>query len=220
MVTRAWHGVIAALTAFALVGQAVLTIDRDRSFVNFLSYFTIESNILVLVTCVLLVVRPDRGGTAFEVLRLGSLTAITVTGLVYATVLAGNGDFTGIEWWFDKIFHYIVPAMSVVGFLAFRPRTVLSTRATWSLAFPIVWLAYTLVRAEVAEPVYVLTPTQDAHVPYGFLDAAENGAVAVTIACLIITAVFVALELGYIRWSRRDTEPAVVESGDHDHLSS
>ena len=205
--TRLWHGLIAALAAFALVGQAALTIDRDRSFVNFISYFTIESNLLVLVTCLLLVQRPDRGGTAFGLLRLGSLTAITVTGIVYATILAGNGDFRGIEWWYDKIFHYVVPAMSVIGFLAFRPRTPLTRTALWSLAFPIAWLAYTLVRAEVAEPVYALTSTSTstttAHVPYGFLDVADHGAGVVTVACLVVTVIFVVLELAYIRLSRR-----------------
>jgi len=202
-VTRLWHGLIAALAAFALVGQAALTIDRDRSIVNFISYFTIESNLLVLVTCLLLVQRPDRGGTAFGLLRLGSLTAITVTGIVYATILAGNGDFRGIEWWYDKIFHYVVPAMSVIGFLAFRPRTPLTRTALWSLAFPIAWLAYTLVRAEVAEPVFALTSTTTAHVPYGFLDVADHGAGVVTVACLVVTVIFVVLELAYIRLSRR-----------------
>ncbi|MET0929837.1 MAG: Pr6Pr family membrane protein [Aeromicrobium sp.] len=201
--TRLWHGLIAVLASVALVGQAALTIDRDRSFANFLSYFTIESNILVLVTCVLLVQRPDRGGTAFGILRLGSLTSITVTGIVYATILAGNGDFQGIEWWYDKIFHYVVPAMSVIGFLVFRPRARLDRSALWFLVFPLVWIAYTLVRAEVVEPVFMLTPTQSAHVPYGFLDVADHGVATVTVICLVMTAAFVAIGAGYVWCSRR-----------------
>lgn len=201
-VNRLWHGLVAALAAVALVGQAVITIDRDRSFVNYVSYFTIESNLLVLVTCVLLVARPDRGGTAFAILRLASLTAITVTGLVYATILAGNVDFEGAEWWFDKMFHYVVPVMSVVGFLAFRPRTRLTWTALWSLAFPVAWVAYTLVRAEVAEPVFDLTPTTTAAVPYGFLDVAELGAPTVSVICLGLTAGFVAIASFYVRIGR------------------
>lgn len=202
--TRLWYGLVAALGAFALVGQAALTIDRDRSFLNFISYFTIESNILVLITSVLLVLRPDRGGTAFGILRLGSLVAITVTGLVYATVLAGNGDFQGIEWWYDKIFHYIVPAMSVIGFVVLRPRTRLDRSALWFLVFPTAWVAYTLVRAEVAEPVYALTSTTTAAVPYGFLDVADHGWFAVSVNCLVLTAAFVVIGAGYARFSRRD----------------
>ena len=201
--TRTWHALVAALTAVALVGQTVITVDEGRSVANFISYFTIESNILVLVTSLLLVQRPDRGGTAFGVLRLASLTAITVTGLVYATVLAGNGSFEGAEWWYDKIFHYVVPVMSVVGFVALRPRTLLDRTAMWALAFPVAWLAYTLVRAEVAEPVFVLTPTTTAPVPYGFLDVADLGVVTVTVICLVLTGVAVAISAGYIWWSRR-----------------
>ena len=201
--TRTWHALVAALTAVALVGQTVITIDEGRSVANFVSYFTIESNILVLVTSLLLVQRPDRGGTAFGVLRLASLTAITVTGLVYATVLAGNGSFEGAEWWYDKIFHYVVPVMTVVGFVALRPRTRLDRTAMWALAFPVAWLAYTLVRAEVAEPVFVLTPTATAPVPYGFLDVADLGVVTVTVICLALTGVAVAISAGYIWWSRR-----------------
>ena len=136
-------------------------------------------------------------------LRLASLTAITVTGLVYATVLAGNGSFEGAEWWYDKIFHYVVPVMSVVGFVALRPRTLLDRTAMWALAFPVAWLAYTLVRAEVAEPVFVLTPTTTAPVPYGFLDVADLGAVTVTVICLVLTGVAVAISAGYIWWGRR-----------------
>ncbi len=203
-VTRLWHGLIAALAAFALVGQAALTIDRDRSILNFVSYFTIESNILVLITSLLLVQRPDRGGTAFGILRLGSLVAITVTGLVYATILAGNGDFDGIEWWYDKIFHYIVPAMSVIGFVLLRPRTRLDRSALWFLVFPVVWLSYTLVRAEISEPVFVLTPTTTGPAPYGFLDVGELGVATVSITCVAMTAAFVVIGAIYVRISRRD----------------
>ena len=201
--TRLWHGAIAALAAFALTGQTLLMIDRGTSGVNLFSYFTIESNILVLITCLLIVQRPDRGGTAFGILRLGSLTSITVTGIVYATLLAGNGSFTGIEWWYDKIFHYVVPILSVIGFLAFRPRTRFDRSASWFLAFPLVWVVYTLVRAEVADPVYVLTKDTTGPVPYGFLDAGEHGAVAVVIGCVVLTAMFVLISEVYLRYSRK-----------------
>ncbi|MFC5676876.1 Pr6Pr family membrane protein [Aeromicrobium endophyticum] len=200
--TRTWHGLIALLVAIALVGQTAITVDDGRSLVNFFSYFTIESNILVLVASVLLVLRPDRGGTAFGILRLGSLTAITVTGVVYATLLAGNAEFEGAEWWYDKIFHYVVPVMTVIGFVALRPRTRLERTALWSLAFPVAWLAYTLVRAEVADPVYALTPTTTAPVPYGFLDVADLGWLTVSSICLVMTAGFVALSVFYARISR------------------
>lgn len=204
--TRLWHAATAALGLVALVGQTILTASEGRSLVNLFSYFTIESNILVVVTGTLLAIRPDRGGRLFGMLRLASLTGITVTGVVYATVLAGNVDMTGVEWWLDKIFHYVVPILTVVGFLVLRPRTRLDWSALGGLAFPVLWLVYTLVRAQVAEPTFLLTPTQTAPVPYGFLDAAESSAGAVAVVCVVLTAVFVALGSAAIAYSRRASD--------------
>jgi hypothetical protein len=202
--TRPWYAVIAALAAFALIGQTALTIDRHRSLVNLFSYFTIESNILVMIAAVLLVIRPDRGGTAFGMLRLGGLTAITITGIVYATVLAGNTDFAGLEWWYDKIFHYAVPALSVVGFLALRPRTRFDRTALWFLVWPIAWLAYTLIRGAVSHPGYAVTVDRRSDVPYDFLDVDRHGGVFVTLACLVVLALALGLAAGYTKLSKHD----------------
>jgi len=201
--TRLWHAAIAVLAAFALVGQTALSIDRDRSLVNLFSYFTIESNVLVLVAAALIAARPDRGGTAFGILRLGGLTAITITGIVYATILAGNTDFSGVEWWYDKIFHYVVPALSVLGFLLFRPRTRLDRSALWFLVWPLAWLAYTLVRASVSNPSYAVTSDRRADVPYDFLDIDRHGGWAVALASLVVLALALGLAAGYLKLSRR-----------------
>ena len=200
--TRPWHAAIAVLAAFALVGQTALSIDRDRSLVNLFSYFTIESNVLVLVAAALIAVRPDRGGTAFGILRLGGLTAITITGIVYATILAGNTYFTGVEWWYDKTFHYVVPALAVLGFLLFRPRTRFDRTALWFLVWPLVWLAYTLVRAAVSDPSYAVTSDRRADVPYDFLDIDRHGGWAVALASLVVLALALGLAWGYLKLSR------------------
>lgn len=201
---RLWHAAVALLAAFGLVGQTILSVDEDRSLVNLFSYFTIQSNILMLIASVLLVLNPERGGKAFAILRMAGLVGITVTGVVYGIILAGNATFEGVEWWYDKVFHYVVPIMSVLGYLAFKPRTRLDKSALWFIAWPLAWLAYTLIRAEVAEPVFVLDKDTTAPVPYGFLDIGEHGGVLVTIACLIVTALALGIASGYIKLSQRD----------------
>ncbi len=203
---RLWHAVLAGLAAFALVGQTILSADNDRDMVNLFSYFTIQSNILMLIVSVLLVLKPDRGGTAFGILRLAGLAGITVTGVVYATILAGNGDFQGIEFWYDKIFHYAVPVMALLGFVLFKPRTQLDRSSMWFIAWPIAWLAYTLIRAEVSEPVYVLTKTKTGPVPYDFLDISDHGGVFVAIACLVVTGLMLGVAMGYRKLGQRDTD--------------
>lgn len=207
---RLWHATIASLATFALVAQICITINEDRSVVNYLSYFTVQSNLLVAIACWLLVVRQDRQEPWYQALRLASLVGITVTGIIFATVLAGDVELTGLSWWLDKIFHYVVPAMSVIGFVAFSGRTRLTSAAWWFLVWPIAWLGYTLLRAEVAEPVFEVGEGLTSAVPYTFLDAAENGAVSVAVVSLMITVMAVAIAAGYIRISRRTPQKAGV----------
>ncbi len=205
---RLWHAAVALLAAFGLVGQTALSIDEDRNLVNLFSYFTIQSNILMLIASVLIVLNPERGGRGFGILRLAGLVGITVTGIVYGIILAGNASFEGVEWWYDKVFHYVVPIMSVLGYLAFKPRTRLDKSSLWFIAWPLAWLAYTLIRAEVAEPVFTLDKDTTAPVPYGFLDIGEHGGVFVAFACLVVTALALGIAWGYIRLGQRDEAAA------------
>lgn len=208
--TRLWHGTIAALAAFALVSTTIMTIRDDTSMVNLWSYFTVESNLLVMIAAAMIAWRPDLGGTAFGVLRLGGLVAITITGIVFATVLAGKIELEGLAWWNDKIFHYVVPIMAVIGFIAFRPRTRLDRSALWFIVWPVAWLAYTLIRAGVADPQYAQGDSPAIPVPYDFLNYDAHGAVAVTIASLVVTAMALLIAWGYLTLSRRDAETVSV----------
>src|SRR4051812_9628024 len=92
---RVFYGAQALLLAATLVAQCLLTHHEGRSLVNTFSYFTIQSNVLVLVTASILTVRPNIAGDGWRVLRLAALVGITVTGLVYAAVLAPYVHLTG-----------------------------------------------------------------------------------------------------------------------------
>ena len=202
-IIRLWHAAIAVLAAVALVGQAVLILDNGAGLTNFFSYFTVESNILVMVAAALIAVRSDRGGTAFGILRLAGLVGITITGIIFATVLAGKADFEGLAWWYDKIFHYVIPAMAVIGFLFMRPRTRLATNALWFIAWPVAWLAYTLIRGGVAHPGFAVSNTRTSDFPYDFLDYDRHGAGFVTVVTLGVTVLALALAWGYVKLSQR-----------------
>ena len=206
--SRLWHGAIALISGVALVVQFVLLIDRDGSVVNFFSYFTIESNILVLIASVLIFRKADRGGTAFGILRLAGLVGITITGIIFSTVLAGAVELNGIDWWTDKAFHYVVPAMAVIGFVFMTPRTRLDKTALWFLAWAIGWLAYTLIRGAVSHPRYPVTDTTFSDVPYDFLDVDAHGSGAVAVACVGVLVIGLALSAFYIWLSQRDEETA------------
>ncbi len=110
----------------------------------------------------------------------------------------------GVDWWTDKVFHYVVPAMSVIGFVLFKPRTRLDKSALWFLAWAIAWLAYTLIRAEVGSPLYLVGDNDYAKVPYDFLDVEAHGNASVAVASVGVLVIGLALSAFYIWLSQRD----------------
>ncbi|MGH8862823.1 MAG: Pr6Pr family membrane protein [Jatrophihabitantaceae bacterium] len=146
-----------------------------------LSFFTIESNILCGVVAVQLARTPDRDGAAWRAVRLASLFAITVTGVVYSTVLAAVHEPHGWrETVSNALLHYVVPLAVVVGWLAFGPRPRVTGRVVVrAMLFPVVWLGYTLIRVAAAK-----------WYPYPFLDVATHGYARVVGNAVAVTAVF------------------------------
>jgi hypothetical protein len=136
-VTQVWHGALAVLIAIAVIWQLVVDIDLDRSLVNFFSYFTIQSNLLVMIGAAGVALDPHREGRLFGAVRLAGLVGITVTGVVYATVLAGNLELSGADVVLNVIFHDVVPAAAIIGFVLIWPRTPLDRSAWWFLVWPI-----------------------------------------------------------------------------------
>lgn len=201
--TRLWYAVMAVLGAIAIVTATSMVIDNDGSLVNTYSYFTIQSNLFVLVSSVLLAIKPDRTGTVFEAVRMAGLVGITVTGVVFATVLQGAIDLEGQELRNDIIFHYIIPAMSVIGYLLLRPRTVFHKGAYVFLVWPVAWLTYTLIRAEAADPKFRGEHGTTMPVPYDFLDIDAKGGWSVTVACVIVLVLTLAVAWGYRAYGQR-----------------
>jgi hypothetical protein len=187
-----------ALTAVAvlvgLVTQLIVTATSPGGFftdttsrtLNLFAYFTIQSNIIVGVTCGLLAVRPNRESTVFRVFRLDGLLCITVTFVVFRVALAGLHDLHGGAAFADFMLHGVVPVLCVFGWVAFGPHGTLTTPvAAWSTVFPLAWLAFTLIRGAFID-----------WYPYPFIDVVANGYGTVSRNCLFIAVFFVALAAG------------------------
>ena len=141
---------------------------------NVLSFFTIWSNILVTVVALLLTLDPRRQGRVFNVFRIASLVMITITAIVYTLVLAPIWNPTGLVKVADETLHYTVPTLAILSYLLVGPRPRFSARTLWwSLAIPLVWIAYTLVRS----PNITWTRDGVTHhwYPYHFIDVDDLG---------------------------------------------
>src|SRR6266568_71966 len=125
--SRVYHNALAAFVAAALIVQLVIVLrngllPRPTRVIRFLSFFTVESNILVAVGAAMLPTNPFRDGRWWRVVRLDGLIGVAVTAVIYHSVLAGLQNLTGWDRAADVALHYVSPMAAVLGWLAFGPR--------------------------------------------------------------------------------------------------
>jgi uncharacterized membrane protein len=201
---RAWHGATFVVVTFALVLQLALVVSGASVLVEdalapplgtrilrYFSYFTVQSNILVMVTTAALVRRPLHDGRVWRTARLDAVAGITITGVVHWFFLRPLLDLQGWSWVADKLLHVAVPLLAVVGWLVFGPRL----RTSWSLllpalGWPVLWLSYTLAAGAIT-----------GWYPYPFLDVTAKGygtvlvnSAGIAVALVVVLAALIALD--------------------------
>jgi hypothetical protein len=123
----------------------------------------------------------------WRVLRVDAIAGITVTGIIYSIALSGLQELHGWARLCDTIFHYIVPILTVLGWLVLGPRGRVDRSAVLAgLIWPVVWFGYTLVHGAVS-----------GWYPYHFIDVADLGYPHALLNALLIT-VLLGLVLGLI----------------------
>lgn len=188
---------MAALITVTVIVQLVEALTRTvpATAGNFFSYFTIQSNIIVAVVfAIAAVIQLRRGGREplwLDRVRGAATVYISITGAVYALLLSNIDVNTPLPW-ANVVLHYIVPIVTVIDWLLDLPeRTIEFRPALVWLAYPIVYLAYSLIRGPIADwyPYPFLNPE-----PHGY------GYVAVMSICVAIAAtIFVAVVAGATR---------------------
>lgn len=188
---RALHGLVAVAALTGVVMEVVIALTggpgtaptHAERLVRLVSYFTIQSNVLVGVVSVLLVVDPRRDGRVFRVARLDALLCIAVTGIVYNTVLRGLADLSAAGQVSNLLLHLAAPLLAVVAWALVGPRPrVAAATVWWSVAYPLAWIAYTFARGAAV-----------GWYPYPFLDVGEVGYPRALLATAVVAVVFLAL---------------------------
>lgn len=171
------------------------------SIVNFFSYFTILSNLLVAVSLTCSVYWPAYSiGKFFSRISVQSAIAlyILIVGLVYNLVLRGIWIVTGLQWVVDNLLHVVVPILFVVYWIIVTPKGLLKWKdgLYWTF-FPIAYLIYSLLRGEVV-----------GWYPYPFLDVTALGYAQVFVNTGLMIVLFFAMGLlliGFDRWMGKRT---------------
>ncbi|WP_405880650.1 MULTISPECIES: Pr6Pr family membrane protein [unclassified Streptomyces] len=189
-----------ALVALAAVAGVAIDLLLG-SPLHVLSYFTIQSNLLVAVV---FAASARRAWTARRPLSAalmgGTLLYISITGLVYHLILANQpngfsmtGDiatFTGWQAVSNQILHTATPIAAVIDWvLLTRPAPFAVRYATTWLLYPLAYLALSLARGAM------LPPGTPERYLYSFVDVDRHGYVGILGNTAILGVAFYALSL-------------------------
>jgi len=175
----------------AAVGyQLAIQMDAGASVSNFLSFFTIESNILAALVLIATGLLPlARRPSWWDSLRGAVTLYMVTTGLVYNTLLL-DVDVGNLASWVNNVVHRLMPVVILVDWLVAPPRNRIDRRNTllW-LVFPILYCVYSLIRG----------PFVDFY-PYPFLDPRMDGGYGRVALFVVVLAVSIGLLALLVAW--------------------
>ena len=182
---------LASLGAMAFQLFAV-HLPRGYSGINFFSYFTNLSNIVISVVFIVGAVRLIRSrpsSSADTAIRGAAVVYIALVGLIFNTLLRG-ADLSAINPTVNVILHYVLPIAGVVDWLVWPPKNRLPFVVTlWWMIFPAAYAIFSVVRGAI-----------DGIYPYPFFDPSSVGGYgAVALYCAVMVVAFFVLAV--VIWS-------------------
>ncbi|SED87792.1 hypothetical protein SAMN05216489_04762 [Streptomyces sp. 3213] len=184
----------------ALVAAAAVTADLFLgSPIRVLTYFTIQSNILLALVMITTARRAWTARRPLSPLVTGAaLLYITITGLVYHLILVHasspfamtGGALTGWQAVTNQVLHTVTPIAAVLDWLLLTApgRLHLRMASTW-LLYPATYLAVYLARGEL------ILPGTPGRYLYTFLDVEHHGYKSVLGNALLLGLAFYALSV-------------------------
>lgn len=189
----------------AVAYQLGIQIESGAPVANFLSFFTIESNIVAGVVLLGTGLMPlaKRPGW-WDSVRGATTLYMVATGIVYNTLLL-DVDVGNLASWVNNVTHRVMPLVMLADWLIAPPRDRIARRTTllW-LAFPILYCPYSLIRG----------PFVDFY-PYPFLDPRLDGGygrVAIFVVILAVAFGLLALLVAWVGNRRSAREPTAAAS--------
>lgn len=184
--------VLVAVAAQLKLGLA----NPNFTIANFFSYFTIESNILLLASFALATASTQlkRNLKHTDFFRGAVTLYMATTGIVYFLLLR-SVDVQITAPWVNNVLHYIAPCIAVFDWLYNKPakNTALKSALVW-LIFPSVYLVYSLIRGHFTD-----------WYPYPFLNVNKNSALTITVICVVMSIGLICLTK-ILTFSRKRTK--------------
>ncbi|MEU6390155.1 Pr6Pr family membrane protein [Streptomyces sp. NPDC046939] len=191
-----------ALLALAAATGIVIDLVISDSALRVLSYFTIQSNVLLAVVLAVSAVRAWRADRPLPpLLTGGALLFICITGLVYHVILANDASgfsmtedaaeaMTGARQVSNQLLHTVTPIGALLNWLLLtRPGKLRLRHAGIWMIYPLAYFGFALIRGAI------MTPGTPARYPYPLLDVDQHGYAGVLGNAVIFGLAFYALAL-------------------------
>lgn len=199
MILRQSISSLTAATAWsALLLQLYLIIGKMTSegatlfeaIWRFFGFFTILTNIAVALMATAMVFRKPNAVT-----RLATVSAIAFVGIVYSVALRATWQPTGWQAVADHMLHDATPILFIAAWLCSEHGTLHWRDAGWTIAAPIAYCIYALVRG-----------ADDGWYAYWFLDPTRLDATrmiasiaALSVSFIVLALVFIAVDMKLAR---------------------
>ncbi|MBC9714643.1 Pr6Pr family membrane protein [Streptomyces sp. TRM66268-LWL] len=204
---RPFAAVFRALISLAAITGIVINLCL-ASPLRVLSYFTIQSNLIVAAVFALSAWRAWKGRAPLPPwVTTGTVLFISITGLVYHLLLANAssdfsmtdqvGPMTGWRGVSNELLHTVTPLAAAVDWLFLtRPGGLRLRHAGLWLLYPLAYLAFCLLRGAL------MSPGSEARYPYPFVDVEQHGYAGVLGNAVVLGLCFYALALAFVGLDR------------------
>lgn len=164
--------------------------------VNYFSYFTILSNLLVALYFTLTLLSPQSPVGRFfnrPTVRAAIALYIAVTFLIYFVILSRIPFEPGGSRFVQGLLHYATPALYLFHWAVYGEKGTLRWSDIWRwLAFPLVYFIYSVIHG-----------AWSGFYPYPFINAAQLGFPRVLLNSLMVLVTFTLLSLLLVALDRR-----------------
>ena len=166
-------------------------LDVLPTIIQFFSYFTILTNLLVALYSSFLLISPrsNLGKWFSKPPTAAAITVyITIVGIVYNAILRFLWAPQGLQKIVDEGLHSLIPLLCIIHWLTWVPKKSLEWKDAFPwLAYPLIYFAYILIRGAVSS-LY----------PYPFVDVTALGYTKVVLNSLILSFGFLIVALLFV----------------------
>ena len=177
-----------------IVGIGINFISKNFSLNLLLSYYTIQSNLIVAIILILEIInyfkeiKLFKSEKTFQNIKGAATLIILITGLIFTVLLSPYvKDWKGFRLYSSYILHYITPTMCLIDFILFDKTTekLKFKKILFWFIYPLIYYLFGVFRI-----LYL-----DGFVPYPFMNVKELGIIKSILILISLLVIFYLLAI-------------------------